>query len=169
MLSFVKILNFEPFFIQSCLVISSLLLIGEDLRLQDDNMLQVGSIGRSRRFWGLPRPPPFWLNLPAQQKHPRPPLTPHRPLCCWPVSEWSSGQPPLDPGGRRGAASCLGKGRGPKPHLVWAATQNIVQCCLQCCVCWNRDVVQTQEGRPTHSPSEVLSYISVVVQMYIRI
>ena len=51
MLSFVKILNFEPYFIHSCLVISSsLLLIGEDLRLQDDNMLQVGSIGRSRRF-----------------------------------------------------------------------------------------------------------------------
>ena len=50
MLSFVKILNFEPYFILSCLVISSLLLIGEDLRLQDDNMLQVGSIGRSRRF-----------------------------------------------------------------------------------------------------------------------
>ena len=50
MLSFVKILNLEPYFIHSCLVISSLLLIGEDLRLQDDNMLQVGSIGRSGRF-----------------------------------------------------------------------------------------------------------------------
>ena len=51
MLSFVKILNFEPYFILSCLVISSnLLLIGKDLRLQDDNVLQVGSIGRSRRF-----------------------------------------------------------------------------------------------------------------------